>query len=302
MADATSLEAQLDTHISQLEQDPTTPLDERLFDNGVSFIAVKLSQQPEKLTSLIIRLSVLLLQLQQDPSPVIRLLSKLVEPLTFTDVLSLQPPVDFVAGLDVGALPFNLLVLKILQKAARNAKDAALVAGMPGVLQALIKLWLSTSDMGVSEMSSDVLLDLLKIDQESSGVPVQGVGDDAHHSRGQGLVWRRIFGDKDVYSVLYSIPSFVSNDGDGLGKREKSVSQARLLSLLPQVGVLDWQYLVRSHHPQTETQYGVPEGQGLLLFASARLVDYKDDVLLHMNLIQFFAHLISLVRTPSPLK
>lgn len=302
MADAPTLEAQLDAHIVELERDPGTQLDERLFDNCSSLITLKLSQTPEKLFTLIVRLSGLLTQPQQDSSPIIRLLSNLVEPLTFTDVLSLQPPVDFVAGLDVGALPFNLLVLKILKKAARNAKDAALLAGIPGVLQALVKLWLSTSDMGVSEISSAVLLDLLKIDKEKSGVHVHGVGDDALQSGGQGLVWRRLFGDKDVYSLLYSIASFASNNGDGLSKREKSVAQARLLSLLPEVGTLDWDYLIRSHHSEIETTYGVPERQGLLLFASTCLVDFKDDVLLHMNLIQFYAHLIALIRTPSTLK
>lgn len=170
---------------------------------------------------------------------------------------------------------------------------------MPDVVRALVKLWLSTSDMGVAEMASNLLLDLLKVDKEKSSVQVHGVGDDESQSGGQGLIWRRLFGDKDVYSLLYALPSFNSSEANGLNKREKSISQARLMSFLPQLGVLDWDYLVRSHHQDVESKYGLKAGQGLLHLAALHLVDYKNDVLLHMNLLQFFTELISTVKSPS---
>lgn len=105
MATGSSLELDLDAHITELESDPELPIDGKLFDSCLSFLAVQLAQGQQKLIDLIVKLSGLLLKLQQDPSPVIRLLSKLVEPLTFTDVLALDPPVNFVGGLDTGALP-----------------------------------------------------------------------------------------------------------------------------------------------------------------------------------------------------
>lgn len=298
MATGSSLELDLNTHITELESDPDVPIDEKLFDSCLSFLAVQLMQEQRKLIDLIVRLSGLLVKLQQDPAPVIRLLSKLIEPLAFTDVLALDPPVNFVGGLDTGALPYNLLVLKILKKSTLNAQDAAILAGMPDVVFALVKLWLSTSEMGVAEMASDLILDLLKVDKEKSSVQVHGVGDDESQSGGQGLIWRRLFGDKDVYSLLYALPSFNSSEVNGLNKREKSMSQARLLAFIPQLGVLDWDYVVRSHHRDVESKYGLEVGQGLLHFASLHLVDYKNDVLLHMNLLQFFTGLISTVTTP----
>lgn len=295
---STTLDAQLESHLTRLEQDPSEPIDDRLFDSCSAFLAAQLVRDQQQLIQLITRLSSLLRNLQQDPSPVVRLLSKLVEPFEFEDILRLDPPVDFVGILDKSALPFNLLALKITEKATRSAKDAAIVAGMPGVVQALVILWLSTSDLGVAELSSSILLNLLRIDKETAKVQVHGVGETTV-SGGQGLVWRRLFGDRDVYGLLYSLPSFKSTEIDGLSKREKSIAQARLLSSLPVLGSLDWDYLTRSHQPDIEEKYGLETDEGLLHFVCLHLIDYKDDVLLHMNLIQFFADMIRDVKRPS---
>lgn len=298
MAQLSMLEDQLDAQLRDLEQDPSQPLDEKLLDSCHAFLATQLLQQPDKLTILVTRLSRLLSSFQQDPTPIVRLLSRLIEPFTFTDVLALKPPVDFVAGLHKDALPFNLLVLQILQKAATSAKDAAIFAGMPEVVHALVTLWLSTPDMGVAETSSNVILDLLKVDRQTGDGSAAVVDDEYVLSQGQGLMWRRIFDDKDIYSLLYSLPSLKTAD-DGLSKREKTTSQARILALLPRIGALDWTYLVRSHHSEVESRYGSKDALGLLNFACEHMVDYKEDVLLHISLVNFFTELIREIKTPS---
>ena len=59
---------------------------------------------------------------------------------------------------------------------------------------------------------------------------------------------------------------------------------------LPPVGAMDWNAIARSHHSDVEATYGVKEG--LLEFAALRMVDYKDDVLMHRCLIDFYSDLL----------
>lgn len=299
MAQSNLLAAQLQRHLAELEQDRSVAFDEKLFEECRHFLAVQLQKEPEELIKLIVRLSGVLLNAQRDPAPVVRLLSKLVEPLSFSDVISLQPPIDFVGGLSREASAFNVLVLDLVAKAAQSPKDAAILAGTPNVVAALVKLWLSTADMGVADRASSIVLALLKVDKEVVDIPVHGVGGAPAQTGGQGLIWRRIFGDKDVYGLLYSLTSLADVASTELTKREKSIAQARLLSFIPPLGLLDWTYITRSHHSEIEMPYGLRANQGLLDFVSLHLVDYENDVLLHMNLVQFFTDLISTVKLPS---
>lgn len=62
------------------------------------------------------------------------LLEKLVEPLMFADVLSLQPPVNFEGGLDSAALPYNRLMLRLIEKASKAPTDIAAFANLPSTV------------------------------------------------------------------------------------------------------------------------------------------------------------------------
>jgi len=294
------LNARLQAHLDQVQADPATPFDEKLFKQTEVFLVAQIQDNPTQSISLITTLSSLLQTLEQDPAPVISLLSKLVEPFSFSDILSLQPPVDFVAGLDVAAVPFNSLVLQLLAKASRSSKDVATLANMPAVAQALVNLLLCTPDVGAADRAANVLVELLTADKEASDVLSHGVGaESTPKPGGQGLLWRRVFGDKDVYGLFYSICSLRQAGSSSMGKRERTVAQARLLTLLPRLGRLDWHAITQSHHPGIEQEYGLNSGQGLLDFVSSHMVDTKDDVLIHMNLLQFFSDLITIIREPS---
>ena len=301
MSDSSDLRTRLQEHLDQVQADPAIPLDEKLFKQTEVFLVLQLHEDSSQLIGLITSLSSLLQTLQQDPAPVISLLSKLVEPFSFSDILNLQPPVDFGAGLDIAAVPFNSLVLQLLAKATRSSKDVAILANMPVVVLALIKLLLCTRDIGVADRAANVLVDLLIADKEGSDVLNHGVGAETlPKAGGQGLLWRRLFGDKDVYSLFYSICSLEHAGPAPLGKREKTVAQARLLALIPRLGQLDWHVITRSHHPDIEEAYGLNASEGLLDFASLHMVNIKDDVLIHMNLLHFFSDLIKMIREPSP--
>lgn len=301
MSDLSDLATRLQAHLDQVQADPSIALDERLFKQAEVFLVVQLRDDPTQSIGLITALSSVLQTLQQDPAPVISLLTKLVEPYSFSDILGLQPPVDFVAGLSLAAVPFNSLVLQLLAKASQSSKDVAILANMPAIVQALVNLLLCTQDVGVADKAANVIVELLAVDKEATDVSSHGVGADSTlKAGGQGLLWRRVFGDKDVYNLFCSICSLNHEGPADIGKREKTVAQARLLTLIPRLGQMDWHTIARSRHPEIEQAYGLKSDEGLLDFVSQYMVDTKDDVLIHMNLLEFFSNLITMIREPSP--
>lgn len=301
MADAAVLLNQLQEHLEEaLNLD--IDLDRKLLEECEVFLVPQLTQDSEKLLELISTASRLLLTLKHDPTPLTRLLERLVEPFSFSDVLKLQPPVDFVAGLGLLAAPFNDLFLTLIQKAAQSSRDAAVLASMPDVVHALILLWLASPRSGVADRAGSIILQLLAADKEASDVTMHGVGDDsANQHGGQGLIWRRVFHDKTIYRLFYSVTSLKGPDFPEMGKREKSLAQARLMSLLPKIGVLDWIYISSSHIQEVEKEFGLStSANGLVEWAAVHMVDYKDDVLIYMNLLQFYGDLLSMISLPSP--
>ncbi|KAK5152102.1 hypothetical protein LTR04_006482 [Oleoguttula sp. CCFEE 6159] len=297
MPESTALLGQLQHHLDQLSRDATTPLDTRLLESCSAFLADTLSREDSQ--ALVRQLSQLLPTLQQDPTPGTSLLQKLLQPYSFSQILSFEPPVDFVAGLALEAQPYHYLVLSLLRKAIQEASNAATLASQPVVIASLIRLWLCTVDPGVADEASVVILGLLKVDQEVHPTP------SSHEhvpSSGQGLVWRRLFGDRDIYRLLFSICSLkpLSDDVElQLSKSQRTLAQARLMAWLPKVGAMDWSAITKSHHPDVEQQYGLKRDQGLLDFVAVFMVDFNDDVLMHRCLIEFYADLIEQVKDVS---
>ncbi|SMY22108.1 unnamed protein product [Zymoseptoria tritici ST99CH_1A5] len=290
---ADDLQTRLADNVNAVTTDPSTPLDKRVFEEAELVLVETLSAEQRQ--SLTIGLSTILPTLQQDPTPVVNLLLRLVRDLSYSDVLQLGS-VPFTDGLVAGEhmVSFNRLIIALLQKATRNAADAASVAGMLDTVLALVRLWLSTSDTGVASQSGKLLLDLLKVDQDILTDP------DAHlPSGGQGLVWKRIFGDRDVYRTFFEVCSLTGPTSLKLSKSQRTLAQARLMEWLPQVGAMDWSAISRSHHSDVESEYSVQSGGGLLDFAALHMVDIKDDVLLHLSLLNFYSNILRYSPVPS---
>lgn len=294
MAQNTTL-SRLSTHLADLQASPTTTaIDTRLFDEAELVLPDHIGK--EETFALVQQLSALLQDLQQNPTPAVNLLIRLLSPFAFSDVLAFDPPVNFAAGLDVGfgapegvMLPFNRLMLALLEKATVTSSDAATVAAKPEVVQALMKLWLCSTDTGVTTTASKLLIDLLRIDLEVFEHP------DQHVPRGgQGLMWKRIFGDRNVYGTIFESCSFRSQ-ALKLSKNQRTLAQARLLEWLPAVASMDWAAVSKSHHPDIEAAAGVASSGGLLGFASLHMVDFADDVLMYRCLIDFFADLLDVM-------
>ena len=233
--------------------------------------------------------------LQQDPTPVTDLITTLIQPrrYTFSNVLSIQPPVDFVTGLIVQSPPINIVTISLLEKACYSASDVSIVAGKAEVVRALIRTWLFTENTLVAQSALIFLVKALNIDHpvskggESATIPT----GESTLPKGQGLMWRRIFHDKDVYGQIFSLCGLTTIGQDGqLNRSGKTIAQARLLDFLKIFA--DHETVNNSQIPEVERLYGLKEG-GLLQFAALHMVDYKEDVLIHMTLIDFFRAYLS---------
>ncbi|KAG8626802.1 hypothetical protein KVT40_005747 [Elsinoe batatas] len=278
---------ELQDHLSALRNETTTPVNERLVETCCQVLPLHLSQNESM--SLVKELSAVVPTIQADPALLNKLLIALLEPYSFSDILTLSENVDFVSGLHVQAVPYNRLLLAILRKATLNPSDAATVAGRPEIISSLITLWLSTPDPGIAQEAGEVLYGLLKIDHQSSrdttGSP-------------PGLVWKRVFQDKDVYSLLFSLcVADASKSNHELSRNQRTLAQARLLEVLPNIAVLDWDTVTRSHNKDVERKYlsRTDASTSLMSFAVLAMVDTQDDVLISKCLFEFFVDLIQTV-------
>lgn len=266
--------SRLRQHLQDVERDPSKSLDEKLLDTAIYSLIPTLEGSDRQ--SLILSVYQLLPTLQQDPRPLVRLLTKLLEPIPLSAVLAIEPPIDFYPGLDIDTPPFNTLTLSLLEKADRTSAQN-LASAYTGLFTLLVDLWLSTQDEGVADQAGRVLLHLLKIDLPDPGT----IGRD-------GPVWRRFF-SADVYARLFEITG-----GKTLDRSRTTIAQARLLDWLPAVGALDWNAISTSYHPELERKYGLKEGEGLLDYAMLHMVDYKRDVLMHRTLMAAYEALLKL--------
>ncbi|RDW78731.1 uncharacterized protein DSM5745_05583 [Aspergillus mulundensis] len=224
---------------------------------------------------------------QHYPTPITTLGIKSAAFFTFSDLCAIDPPINFIAGFRAPSPPINELALTLLRKAGYHPSDAAIVAGDPELVTSLVELWLSTSSTAVALAAFDTLWALLEIDQTSTLENGEHAGD---ASGGQGLMWRRVFNDRDVYGRLFSFCSLADNGPSGLSSREKTVAQGRLMSFLVKAGQHRWDFVSSSHIPEVEAKY---KSKSLLHFAACEMVD-KSDVLMHMTQLNFFRDLLEL--------
>ncbi|PYH41999.1 uncharacterized protein BP01DRAFT_359789 [Aspergillus saccharolyticus JOP 1030-1] len=273
-------------HLEQIQRDPTTKLDANIIDK----LKLELTETTDRSvpSTLLIQISELLPVLQEDPTPLTTLAVKASAYLTFSDLRAVNPPINFIAGFKAPSPPVNLLALSLLSKAGKVPSDAAIVAGDSELVASLVELWLSTSSTAVAQAALDTIWALLEIDLAS---PLElGEHDTEGATAGQGLFWRRIFTDKDVYGLLFSVCSLGDNGHGGISKRDKTVAQGRLMGFLVKAGQLRWDIISTSQVAEVEAKY---RADSLLHFAACRMVD-RSDVLMHMTVINFFHDLLAL--------
>lgn len=276
------------SHLAQVQENPSTALDIPLIDK-LKLQLVE-STDPAVPATLLSQISVLLPVLQEDPTPITTLGIRATTYFTFTDLQSIDPPINLVAGFKAPSPPINLLALSLLAKAGQKYSEAAIVAGDSDLVASLVELWLSTSSGEVAQAALDTLWALLEVDVANhlENGEYEHTGDESH--TGQGLLWRRVFTDKDVYGLLFGLCS-LQNDAPGdLSKRERTLAQGRLMTLLVKAGKLRWDIISTAQVPEIEAKY---QSSSLLHFTTCHMVQ-ESDVLMHMTLLNFFRELLEI--------
>lgn len=276
------------SHLDEVLRDPSIHLDITLLDK----LKLQLTENIDRTVpaTLLTQIPQLLPVLQEDPTPLTVLGTRATEFLTFADLRSVDPPVNFIAGFKAPSPSINLSALSLLSKAGQLPSDAAIVAGDSELVASLVELWLSTSSTAVAQAALDTIWALLEIDLANS--LENGESDMATKGtiKGQGLMWRRLFTDKDVYGSLFFLCSLAENGPGSLPKREKTVAQGRLIGFLVKAGRSRWDIISTSQVPEVESKY---QSNSLLHFATCNMVD-KSDVLMHMTLLNFFHDLLEI--------
>ena len=120
----------LSAHLQAVESDPTTQLNTELLEQCELFTStpeyrnrIWTETQP-----LFLQIAALLPQLQQDPSPLVRFITKLAGPYRFEDIKD----VDFEIALDLQATPFHGHILSLLEKATASSAGTQALAYRPG--------------------------------------------------------------------------------------------------------------------------------------------------------------------------
>ena len=228
-------------------------------------------------------LSEMLPVLQQDPSPATSLVRNLIHvpDFSFQKVLNIVPKIDFVAGLKSGSSAINSITVDLLEKAKHDYGDLGILSSMNEVVQLLVQQLLLTDDIELHLKIQKLLEDTLVRPEYSSQ-----------------LMWRRIFGDRNIYHNFFWIcslgPRRYTNEHDciqipqymdekKLGEKKRTIAQSRLLALLAKI---DDPRTRQSHHLDIEKAYG---SNNLLDFAVNRMINYQRDVLMHLTLIEFFS-------------
>jgi hypothetical protein len=238
---------------------------------------------------------------QRDPAVIVSLAIKLLKPVKFTQALTLASEESLIRALESPAPSANILAITIIEKAATAPSDAAILSIMNGVVASFLRTWLSSPSVEVGEKATKALGDLLDVDCDrtrSSSINAQmnGLEITVRSTPGQGLLWRRIFNDKDIYSSIFSLCSH-DTIGTGVGQldeRQKSLAQARLLRILPRLAGLDFNKITHSDFPDIDARYGLEDGDhGLLYFAATEMID-QDDILMRLTRQDFFREFLDI--------
>ncbi|KAL7944338.1 hypothetical protein V8C42DRAFT_86448 [Trichoderma barbatum] len=294
------------THLQDLENDPSVPFNLKLFDD----IELQLTETniPPLLPTVLPPLTQILKTATQDPTPLLSLTIKLLSPLTFTRTLTIADPPSILAALSSPLPGANLLALAIIHKAAKTPTEVALLSTLPEVVEALITRWLESPDVGVGERAAKVLGDLLETDcetiREAGGSQSNINGFNSFNAvrrriPGHGRLWRLILLQRPVLELITTLCSPETTVPPTRPRHQTSLSQGRLLRLLTRLATLDIRAISQTAFPDLFPLSAAAiqgAGQGILQWAALSMVSKSEDILMHLNLIDFFETFVSVMR------
>ncbi|KAK2594606.1 hypothetical protein QQS21_007691 [Conoideocrella luteorostrata] len=299
--------SELRAHLEQALNDPSLPFDAKLLDD----VELQLTEENTRnMTHIFLTpLTQILKSTTQDPTPLLSLALKLLSPLSFTEALAVGDPPSLLTALGSPLSGANLLALAIIQKAANSPADATRLNTLPDVVEGLISCWMCTKHVGVAEGAAKVLGDVLQTDCDapdiiinggSSTPQINGTGVARRRMSGYGELWRLILLYHPNLSLIQQYCTFNSTGQNSARTTlEVTTSQGRLLRILPRLCTLNINIL---SYPIAPEVFTIPEaiqsdvGQvGLLQWAALAMVD-KSDMLMYLNLLDFFEVFVSTMR------
>ncbi|POS88263.1 hypothetical protein EPUL_000611 [Erysiphe pulchra] len=313
----------LEEHLQMILKNPDTCLDEKLIDEvrlqltgmslytnsgapGLEFYGGMLIAAEGDMPIVIPRLLPLLTKIlpsyPKNPGILSELTEKLLRSLEFTQVLAVAPEESLLLALQSPFSAAILLGISIISKASLAPSHTAILSNMKPLVHTFIQVWLSSPDVAVGEAATQTLGDLLEMDCDCRKTlspclmsRVKDLNIGSNLPLGQGLLWRRIFQDQDIYKLLFSLCDLSSCEKDEfrLDRRQISIAQGRLLQLLPRLATLNFQIISQSQFPMIEKIH-IGRPSGILYFAATKMID-KEDLLINMILITFFGHLLSVI-------
>ncbi|KAG9777472.1 hypothetical protein KCU88_g4495, partial [Aureobasidium melanogenum] len=296
--DTHTLFADVFSHLASVESQPgSVLLDEDLLKRAERNLDA--STPRDLLWQLLGKGENLLQTIQQEPRPLTRLLERTVLLIPFDELKTTISAEKLEQGLVSPSISVQLLCLAYLRKAADSPSGAAFVASSSSLVQCLFTVWLSSESTEVAERSLEGIEALLAVDSQNS-VTV-GTGESAlQEAQGQGLLWRRVFHDPEVYDILFVWTSLVNSKRDVKTKKGTqlvTISQARLFDFIARLAPFDWQAITTSTIPAVETRYlqGNADNQpfgGILRYAASHMIDSRD-LLMQVLRQDFFLKLLA---------
>jgi hypothetical protein len=292
-------------HLAQVERDPEhTRLDNDILRDAQNNLS---STTPRDVVWSILSTGERILDIiQEDPRPLTRLLEVDISFIPFDEIKDSLPAEKLIHGLLSPSPSIQVLCLAYLRKAADLPSGVAWVGSTTSLVNVFITTWLTSDSTEVAERALETLMILLEVDHvdRTSIVREGGVKGEA---QGQGLLWRRLFRDREIYTLFFQWTSFRSLTSQEKSKQAMhkiTTSQGRLFDFIARVAGLDWTNITHSHFPDVESRYSDHqrlEGSGgisLLQYAASSMVDSTDPL---MNILRsdFFMKLLAIIEEGS---
>src|SRR3984957_5925427 len=182
--------------------------------------------------------------IQEDPRPLTRLLEVDISFIPFDEIKDSIPSHKLLEGLLSPSPSIQVLCLAYLRKAADSPSGVAWVGSNAGLVKQFITTWLASDSTEVTERALETLMVLLGVDHVDRKVIVEekekGLKGEA---QGQGLLWRRLFRDPEIYALFFHWTSLRSPEYQEKSKQaihRLTISQGRLFDFIARVAELDW--------------------------------------------------------------
>lgn len=283
-------------HLEIVKSNASLPLDEELLRRASRNADIHLSKTV--LWQVLSSGEETLQTLQQDPGPLTRLLEEVVLALPFDELKSTISTEKLEEGLRSPSAPIQRLIIAYLRKAADLPSGAAFVACSPSLTKVLVTTWLASESTEVADKCLDAITALLDVDNTATSTFIAsqtGSGE----AYGQGLFWKRLFQDAEIYTLFFEWTSLTHSKHDVSTKKglhQATTSQGRLFDFLAKIAEIDWSYITTSSLPEVEKQFTRGQSRtqpygGLLRYAATDMID-SNDYLMELLRQDLFAKLV----------